>query len=38
MKLKRCRDVTTQNVCEQGWEVNVAPKIKQTTLPYNPNI
>ena len=36
MKLKICRDVTTLKVCEQSWEVNVAPKIKQTTLPYNP--
>ena len=28
---RRCRDVKTQKVCEQGWEVNVGPKIKQTT-------
>ena len=21
----------TQKACEQGWEVNVGPKIKQTT-------
>ena len=27
----RCRDVKTQKACEQGWEVNVGPKIKQTT-------
>ena len=27
----RCRDVKTQKVCEQGREVNVEPKIKQTT-------
>ena len=26
-----CREVKTQNVCEQGWEVNIGPKIKQTT-------
>ena len=32
---KRCRDVKTQNVCEQGQEVNVEPKIKQP-LTYNP--
>ena len=25
------RDVKTQKACEQGWEVNVGPKIKQTT-------
>ena len=27
-----CRDVDVkpQKVCEQGWEVNVGPKIKQT--------
>ena len=30
-----CRDVKTQKSCEQGWEVNVGPKIKQTT-PYKP--
>ena len=29
-KGKRCKDVKTQKVCEQGWEVNVGPKIKQT--------
>ena len=28
---RRCRDVKTQNVCKQGREVNVGPKIKQTT-------
>ena len=28
----RCRDVKTQKVCEQGREVNVGPKIKQTTF------
>ena len=28
---ERCRDVKTQKACEQGWEVNVGPKIKQTT-------
>ena len=28
---RRCRDVKTQNVCEQGLEVNVGAKIKQTT-------
>ena len=28
---RRCRDVKTQNVCKQGWEVNIGPKIKQTT-------
>ena len=27
----RCRDVKTPKACEQGWEVNVGPKIKQTT-------
>ena len=27
----RCRDVKTQKACEQGWEVNVGPKIKQIT-------
>ena len=27
----RCRDVKTQKACEQGWEVNVGLKIKQTT-------
>ena len=25
------RDVKTQKACEQGWVVNVGPKIKQTT-------
>ena len=25
---KRCKDVKTQKACEQGWEVNVGPKIK----------
>ena len=24
-------DVKTQKVCEQGWEANIGPKIKQTT-------
>ena len=28
---RRCRDVKTQKACEQGWEVNIGPKIKQTT-------
>ena len=28
---RRCRDVKTQKACEQGCEVNVGPKIKQTT-------
>ena len=28
---KRCRDVKTQKACEQGWETNIGPKIKQTT-------
>ena len=27
----RCRDVKTIKACKQGWEVNVGPKIKQTT-------
>ena len=27
----RCREVKTQKVCEQGWEVNLGLKIKQTT-------
>ena len=27
----RCRDVKTQKAFEQGWDVNVGPKIKQTT-------
>ena len=27
----RCRNVKTQKVCEQGREVNIGPKIKQTT-------
>ena len=27
----RCRGIKTQKVCEQGREVNVGPKIKQTT-------
>ena len=27
---RRCRDVKTQNVREQGREVNVEPKFKQT--------
>ena len=35
-KNERCRDVKTQKACEQGWEANIGPKIKQTTsiLPY----
>ena len=28
---RRCRDVKTQKACEQGWEDNIGPKIKQTT-------
>ena len=28
---RRCRDVKTQKACEQGWEANIEPKIKQTT-------
>ena len=28
----RCRDVKIQKACEQGHEVNVGPKIKQTTV------
>ena len=28
---RRCRDVKTSKVCKQGWEINVVPKIKQTT-------
>ena len=28
---RRCRDVKTQKVCEQGWEANIGHKIKQTT-------
>ena len=28
---RRCRDVKTQKACEQGWEANIGPKIKQTT-------
>ena len=28
---RRCRDVKTQKVCEQSRDVNVEPKIKQTT-------
>ena len=31
MKEDVARDVKTQKACEQGWEVNVGPKIKQTT-------
>ena len=31
----RCRDVKTQKACEQGWDVNVGPKIKQTTSIYH---
>ena len=28
---RRGRDVKTQKACEQGWEANIGPKIKQTT-------
>ena len=28
---ERCRDIKTQKACKQGWEVNVGPKLKQTT-------
>ena len=28
---ERCRDVKTQKSCEQGWEADIGPKIKQTT-------
>ena len=28
---ERCKDVKTQKTCEQGWKVNIGPKIKQTT-------
>ena len=28
--LRRCRDVKTKKACEQGWEANIGPKIKQT--------
>ena len=28
---RRCRDIKTQKACEQGWEANIGPKIKQTT-------
>ena len=28
---RRYRDVKTQKACEQGWEANIGPKIKQTT-------
>ena len=28
---RRCKDGKTLKVCEQGREVNVGPKIKQTT-------
>ena len=31
---RRCRDIKTQKVCKQGQEVNVGPKIKQTTSIY----
>ena len=30
----RCRDVKTQKPCNQGREVNVGPKIKQTSSIY----
>ena len=29
-----CRDIKTQKACEQGWEANIGPKIKQTTSIY----
>ena len=34
MKERRCilRDVKTQKVCQQGHEVSLGPKIKQTTF------
>ena len=28
---RRCRDFKTQKACEQGWDANIGPKIKQTT-------
>ena len=28
---RRCKDVKTQKACEQGWDANIGPKIKQTT-------
>ena len=28
---ERYRDVKTQKACKQVWEVNVGPKMKQTT-------
>ena len=28
---RRYSDVKTQKACEQGWEANIGPKIKQTT-------
>ena len=28
---RRCRDIKTQKVCEQGQEVNIGPKLQQTT-------
>ena len=31
MKMKEDVDVKTQKACEQGWEANIGPKIKQTT-------
>ena len=31
IKNERCREVKTQKACEQGWEANIGPKIKQTT-------
>ena len=33
---RRSRDVKTHKVFEQGWEVNIGPKIKQNTSIYNP--
>ena len=25
------RDIKTQKACEQGWEANIGPKLRQTT-------
>ena len=25
----RCRDIKTQKACEQGWEINIGPKINK---------
>ena len=30
-KNERCSGVKTPKACEQGWEANIGPKIKQTT-------